>query len=466
MKFNKAIAYLLLGAAVLALPAACTRDEKPVFDKKPTVRMNEALENAQKVLMAAEHGWRMDYFLDESNTTSLYGGYTLLVKFEEDQVTAWGEMVSDPSESYTSLYTMTTDYGPVLSFDDNNYILHYYCTPSGTGRNLYGQTSHYQAMGGDFEFLILEAKPECVKLKGKRGGVKINLYPLDKEPAEYLRNVVKTRDDIFVTSFLDAADNLAVSLDLDNRHITFLSVGAEGEQTAVLDLPFLFTENGIRTIKSLKEAIGENPEGDYAALLNFLVQHDDQNFAWSSQDRTLAFGGITMAGNLPSGWLDYNDFLGEYTALYNSGANTINVKLEQKEYRKSYTLSGFNSNYTLEVLYDLSQGCIILLGQTIGGAGDYTYWFAPWSLVGGGSLWYSTTYGMKTELDKASYAADPAHFVLNWVSAANAAGKPIDSFILYARSNSGGTNSGLSDTSWHFPGTNFRLAYLSKFTKK
>ena len=73
---------------------------------------------------------------------------------------------------------------------------------------------------------------------------------------------------------------------------------------------------------------------------------------------------------------------------------------------------------------------------------------------------------MNTSLDTASYAADPAHFILNWVSGPSAAGKPIDSFILYKRFASGSGNTGIPDTSWHFPNTNYRMQYLSTMKKK
>ena len=69
-------------------------------------------------------------------------------------------------EAYTSLYKMTTDNGPVLSFDTNNYAFHYFATPSGSSRNLYGESGLYQAYKGDFEFMILSATADEVVLKG------------------------------------------------------------------------------------------------------------------------------------------------------------------------------------------------------------------------------------------------------------------------------------------------------------
>ena len=460
----------LMFAALAITSVSCVKDADPVFDKKPSVRMQEALKLAQDILRTAPHGWRMDDFMNESNTTAIKGGYTIAMKFTEDKVTAWGEMMDDVSTNYTSLYSMTTDDGPVLSFDDNNYILHYYSTPSGTARNPYGQTGHYQALGGDFEFLILDASADCVKLKGKRGGQKINLYPLDKEPAEFLANVVKVREEMLVTHFENATLNLSMNLDRDNRHILInyfepATSDKEALEENILDLAYVYTENGIQLKKSLKSALKGVTVDSREDFIKMLEEHDTQEMTWNGTARNLSFAGIVVDGILPEGWLSYNDYIGEYVVSYNNGT-TIDIKLEKGENMKSYILSGFNKNYTLKVNYDLASGALVLNGQTIGQSGEYTYWFAPWSLVGGGSLWYSTSYGMKSVLDQASWDADPDHFQINWVSGTSAAGKPIDSFILYQRHSSGSGNSAIQDTSWYFPTTNYRLAYLSSFKKK
>lgn len=470
MKTRNSLLFVLLTVAVSMAAVSCVEDEKPIFDKNASVRMQEALKNAQDVLMAATYGWRMDDFMDEENTTAQKGGYSIAIKFEKDKVTAWGEMCENPATNYSSFYKMTNDNGPVLSFDDNNYVLHYYSTPSGTSLNGYGQTGHYKALGGDFEFLILEAKPECVRLKGKRGGEIINLFPLDKEPAEFMANVKSNANDMIITRFENPSQNISMDIDRDKRHL-FINyfVPASGDVAAVetpaVELPFVFTENGIRLNRSVASMVDSIKTDVPAGFKEMLTQNGVQDLAWASKERTLSLAGVSVAGIVPSGWLAYNEYIGEYTLVYNS-TNTLNVKLEAKENLKSYTLSGMNPNYTLEVQYDLGTGSLLLLGQTIGSSGEYTYWFSPWALAAGGSLWYSTNYGMKSTLDQASYDADPSHFKINWVPGPSAAGKPVDSFILYQRHSSGSGNGGLADTSWHFPETNFRLAYLSSFTKK
>ena len=120
MKHNRILSFLLMAALTVAAAASCVKDREPAFDKKPTVRIQEALKACQDILVAAPNGWAMYQFMNEENTTAIHGGYMVALKFTTDKVTAWGEMCSDPATSYTSLYKMTTDDGPVLSFDDNN----------------------------------------------------------------------------------------------------------------------------------------------------------------------------------------------------------------------------------------------------------------------------------------------------------------------------------------------------------
>ena len=370
---------------------------------------------------------------------------------------------------------MTTDNGPVLSFDDNNYVLHYYSTPSGTSYNIYRQTAHYQALGGDFEFLILEAKAECVKLKGKRGGQIVNLYPLDREPAEYLAALAKVRDEMLITRYEDASNGLSLIMDLDNRHLMFNKFDPSADVPSYTDvllaeIPFLFTDNGIRLKRSLKSAMKDVEIAGAETLVNLLKGIEERDLRWDGAARAVSLSSISAKGILPEGWLPYGEYIGEYVLTYiNTTSNTnatLDVKLEADEYLKTYTLSGLNPNYTLTVEYNLATGGLQLLGQIIGESGEYTYWFSPWAVAAGGSLWYSTSYGMKSQLDQASYDADPAHFTINWVPGPSAAGKPVDSFILYQRHSSGTGNSRIADKSWHFPTTATSMSYLKSFTKK
>ena len=126
-------------AALLAVFAAlsfssCVRDEEPIFDQSASVRLQNALKDAQTVLVGAENGWRMLYYPDPDQA---YGGYLYTMKFSQEDVEIWGDLFEG---SVKSLYKMTTDSGPVLSFDTGNYVFHYFATPSGSQKNRSGRS--------------------------------------------------------------------------------------------------------------------------------------------------------------------------------------------------------------------------------------------------------------------------------------------------------------------------------------
>ena len=177
-------------------------------------------------------------------------------------------------------------------------------------------------------------------------------------------------------------------------------------------------------------------------------------------------GETVFHGIMPEGWLSYEELAGDYTLSFDNSDpyKTVDIKLVPNVYRKSYYLTGLNPLITLEVEYNLASGSLALMGQTIGEEGNYVVWWSPWSRIGGGSLWFSTSYGMKTVLNKESYEADPEHFTLDWVTGPCATGKPIDSFIIYMRD--GSTSKGAAPSRWNIPGTTARLPYLHSITKK
>jgi hypothetical protein len=156
-------------------------------------------------------------------------------------VEAWSDLFAASSKS---LYKMTSDDGPVLSFDTGNEVLHYFATPSGSSKNLYGESGLYQAHKGDFEFLIMKATAEEVILKGKRSQNILYMYPLSESPETYNQKVTKTYTDVFVSSYTGTIGGSAASayIDLANRWIT-LALDSDAQSQA--KVPFLYTDSGI-----------------------------------------------------------------------------------------------------------------------------------------------------------------------------------------------------------------------------
>lgn len=152
--------YLLLIGLFAATMVACSRDEESLFEESAAIRAQKAIENAQNVFTSQEAGWEMAYFPNLENTAK---GFNMVLKFKKDgsvsvtaknSTTTMNKIVTDSA----STWQVKSDYGPILTFDTYNEVLHAWADPGSDG------AGHL----GDYEFLILKATPELVLLKGKK----------------------------------------------------------------------------------------------------------------------------------------------------------------------------------------------------------------------------------------------------------------------------------------------------------
>ncbi len=184
--------YIFIGIALACVLGACSRDEESLFDKNASERAQEALDNANEVLIAPEFGWEMIYFANPASK-----GYNLIVKFDKD-----GRFIATAKNRETtnnniltdsvSTWQVKLDYGPILTFDTYNDVLHAWADPGTDGDGLLG----------DYEFLILSATPERIKLKGKKHSSYCYLYPLTEqvEPATYFADVEAMQSKLFANN--------------------------------------------------------------------------------------------------------------------------------------------------------------------------------------------------------------------------------------------------------------------------
>ena len=429
MKLNN-ILFIALGAALLA--TACVKDEDKLFSDSASARLQKAMAADQKVLVDEPGCWLMEYYPQKNQA---YGGYLFFVKFTETQVTAWGEIADDPTDNYTSLYKITHDSGPVLSFDEFNYLLHYFSTPSGSKMaNIYGDTGMYQGHEGDFEFLILKATPTEVLLKGKRSDCVIRMTPYEEDPVEYLNNLKEGRNQNFkatvqgsiftISAFGTKLGNTEYKMEMDRdmRQLAFTKAGAEESQT----VGFMYTPTGIKLYKPF--------EADGASL---------DSLEWDKENECAKCGSLVIENKMPEGWIAYDKYLGSYDLTYNDNEDwyvddpkTVTVTLEQKVEGESYIMKGINDNYDVVVNYNLASGNLVIMGQIVGKFGDNDVYFAAMYASKGtnGSPtwtgWRSTKYGMKTKADPEILESDPDHFVTRFIAGPSAAGKPVNSFGL------------------------------------
>lgn len=163
--------FLLLLMTLPFLFQSCLKDDDEIFSESAADRLNNALIHHKEVLVGAENGWIMEYFPHESQ---IYGGYTILVKFDADnQVTVSTER-GGAGVTETSMYELIGDSGPVLTFNTHNSLFHYFSEP----KNPDGIGPTDSGMKGDYEFLVLEATDEKVTMKGKKTGNRIVMTPI------------------------------------------------------------------------------------------------------------------------------------------------------------------------------------------------------------------------------------------------------------------------------------------------
>ena len=206
--------YLVIIGLLAATFAACSRDEKSLFDKPAAQRAQEAVTSAFDVLSSNEAGWEMAYF---PNLEASAKGYNMVLKFNKNgnvsvtaknQATTMNKIQTDTA----STWAVKSDYGPILTFDTYNDVFHAFSDPQENGAGLLG----------DYEFLILKATPDLVLLKGK------------KHSAYSVMRPMKTTD---LTAYFAACEKMQSKLFGNNNVVTlhqgdkkmYLYKGAEGQ---------------------------------------------------------------------------------------------------------------------------------------------------------------------------------------------------------------------------------------------
>jgi len=186
MKMKKTIVLLLTAGLVLI---SCNRDEKALFDQSADARLNNALTTAETSFTNEANGWEMLYFPNQESC-----GYNILVKFNKN-----GQAIVAASNTLTtkdryvqdnnSTWTVKADYGPLLSFDTYNEVMHAWADPQTDGDGYLG----------DYEFLILNASSTSARLKGKKHEAYTQMYPLKAglDWREYFNQVKAYTDMLF-----------------------------------------------------------------------------------------------------------------------------------------------------------------------------------------------------------------------------------------------------------------------------
>lgn len=338
-------AMTILAAAVLALTTSCLKDQKDYFDKSSAERLQEVQDNLRALLADNPYGWRMEYFI--GNTEQDRGGRNLALKFGKDLDTVCVRSEEYLDSSCTSHFKLTADDGPVLSFDTYNDILHKYAVPS---------SSYYEARGGDFEFLIIDYSAERIVLKGKRSGKTSTLYPLTEDANAFTNRLHRTDKAFYVSSFEGTLGSTAVQgeIDVRNRQFTITEkLDDEYADAQTTTLPYILTEKGLQFYQS-EEFMGTTLE----------------SLAFSAADTTLTGNGVSLKGFIPKDWRPYEFFEGSYMFLHNDGM--FQIELLPTEDQESYRASGFGTNFDIYMFYDIKTGRLNIEAQFVAEKGKDT----------------------------------------------------------------------------------------------
>jgi len=261
MKYRNIFIILLAGLVI----SSCNRDEKSLFDENTSTRVTKAIANAESTLMNAPYGWEFLYFPNPESA-----GNNILIQFGKDsRVTATGHDVLAKGEPIVtdnaSTWQILSDYGPILTFNTYNNILHAWADPQTDGDGYLG----------DYEFLILENANTYVRLKGKKhaGYSILNCLDANIDYKTYDGEISKMRKKLFANS-------------------NIFSYTVDG-QTYML-------YNGIKGIFT-KQVLGETINTEEAEIYPFAITRTGiflmQGVPGHEQDRTFTLQGNTLVGS-------------------------------------------------------------------------------------------------------------------------------------------------------------------------
>lgn len=244
--------YIYIVLALACVLGACSRDEESLFDKNASERAQEALDNANAVLVAPEFGWEMIYF---ANTESK--GYNMILKFDKNgRVTATAKNAETTHNKILtdslSTWEVKLDYGPILTFDTYNDVFHAWADPQEDGDGLLG----------DYEFLILKATPEFIKLKGKKHSAYSYLYPRksNQTAEEYYTNVEALQSRLCgngnIFHVQANSEEYLLHYDTETGLYNLTLPGEAPNAEALESYPFATMENGIQFMVSPR-ALGD-----------------------------------------------------------------------------------------------------------------------------------------------------------------------------------------------------------------
>lgn len=346
---KKLFLYTLLSLLSLGL-SSCLRDEKQLFDGSPAARVDRAVAEDKLLLeSAAPQGWILQYYAGKDYTGP---GYTLLMKFEHGKVTMMGDN-GDPELVATTDYDIVKDQGPVLTFPTFNGVIHPLAS---------AWLGHAEGIQGDYEFAILEASTERIRLRGKKWGNEMILTPLPKESSieEVMAGIISIREGMTSNTydFILGTETLAQGeVNVETRRLT-VKIGSES-----YDAPYTLSATGLTLQRPL-----------------VISGKSYTSFTWDEEKKQFTDGELAIKLYVPSTHKPIDFWYGTWTLRHDPvrGQGRRPTLLELSAGSQANILQGkltfLGKVYTIPVIpYDPATGTIRLVGQPIT---DPTYTYA------------------------------------------------------------------------------------------
>lgn len=250
------------------LVTSCLMEEKEVFEQTPAERMDAFLSEYKGLLESSENGWLFECY-PEANQS--YGGYAYVLKFKDGMVTAYFELAD---EAVSSTYKMTSDDGPVISFDTYNENLHFFAEPS---------AAQYQGLQGDYEYNILGKSDDETEIyiKGRKSGNKMTLRKFSSaDPMEYFNTCYETIGAMKAPRYIlmsNGKESLSCSISSNIFRATLAVSEATDTAPAVtvsVECAYCLTDKGIRFYSPVTIGGVEYTELIYSSESDALVSAD------------------------------------------------------------------------------------------------------------------------------------------------------------------------------------------------
>ena len=330
-----------LSLMVATLPS-CLKDDKANFSGSPATRLDEAVKVNKQILESAPNGWSLGYYAGRNYSGP---GFTLTLKFKDGKAYIMGDN-KDATTVGVSEYDVVKDQGVVLTFPTYNSVIH----------ELAGASQGYpEGLQGDYEFAILEANANFIRLRGKKWKNEMILTPIKNQTQEeFIQKVFTIREGMTTNNyhFILGKDTLSAGeVNIETRRLTAKI------NNVSYDLAYNLTDTGLNLSSPIK--IGTK---EYSS------------FTWNEADKSFNNGELSIRLYIPKSHKSIDFWANKTWILQMDNPPGVRKRLVTTLHLTakpgSNTLEGeltfLDKKYKIGAIpYDPSTGTISLIGQPI-----------------------------------------------------------------------------------------------------